>query len=290
MAAPKDYPSTPQASPIMTRTLPTVQPPEYPGLRITEQPRSRSSSSTFPVELEMSTLSVPILPSYDVVSESEDEWFPVHTSPGQRTRSKSKLVGENGNPPSYQAVTSEGSDLEMIGNGSSSNRKIEPRTQNRTSRSKRDSLSLRNRQHEQLQQTHSDSDSDNEEGKVTGVKHTTERQPNELIVPNHELPAISSDSEGEAIAGQFDSTDTGRRLSPPPNNLLTVFNSDRIASERRPSDLRERTYSEIARLALQKSHTIATSPEASPTMRRNRTAPNDNDDDETNLESSGATA
>lgn len=293
VAAPEDYPSTPQASPILTRTLPTVQPPEYSAsLKLTEEPRSRSSSATFQGDVEMSTLSLPATaPPYDAVSESEDEWFPVQTSPGQRPRSKSNLVGENGNPPSYQAVTSEGSDSEMIGQhhtSTAANQKIKPRTQNRTSRSKRDSLSLRNnrqQQHKRKQQTPSDSDSENEpddDGSTTGVTSPT----NELIVPNNKLPAISSDLEGEANSEAYNTTDTSRRPgSPPPqvptNNHLTVFPSDRISSERRPSEIRERSYSELARHALQNSHTIATSPEPSPTMRRSSKTKqtNENKDD-----------
>ena len=284
VAAPEDYPSTPQASPILTHTLPTVQPPEYSGLKITEQPRSRSSSSTFHGDIEMSTLPLPVtVPAYDAVSESEDEWFPVHTSPGQRPRSKSNLLGENGNPPSYQAVTSEGSDSERIGQPhitTTNPQGIKPRTQNRTSRSKRDSLSLRNNRQQQQhhkKRTLSDSDSDNNEpgdGDDDSAAEIETPPTDELIVPNHELPAISSDSEGEANSKACDSTDTTMRSKSPPllqtptNNHLTVFPSDRISSERRPSEVRERSYSELARHALQNSHTQATSPEPSPTIRR----------------------
>ncbi|XP_066912392.1 uncharacterized protein [Clytia hemisphaerica] len=265
LAAPEDYPSTPQASPIMSRSphLPTVLPPKYPG-KDNEHDISRRNSAN----IEMATLPLPTTPSYDVVSESEDEWFPVQTSPSTRSRSRSKLVGENGNPPSYLAVTSEGSEAENHAAEANSPTPLnDTRNKNRASRSKRTSLSTIHKAHRTL--SHSDSDEETEES-----DHENRRKRSGLTIPGLEpgtsgLAPINSDSEGEQAST------SPRRKRPP--SLLEVpgvdfypeRDLDRLSPEiRRHGSAKERSYSDLARHAI--CNSIARSPISSPDFSGNR--------------------
>ena len=202
--------------------LPTINPPEYSGIENNDiQSSSRQNSihseahsrPTSPTNIEM--LPLP-LPTYELVSESEDEWFPVnHSSPPRvstASPTKTNLLGVSGCPPSYEAVTSEGSDTEIIGHrGQASVPHEEPmRNKARTSRSKRtSSSSIRNALNNH------DSDSDNEEDKnerragEPKRKRSSNSSTNSVETPVDlsELPVIDSDSEGELEEVQVVPTD-----------------------------------------------------------------------------------
>jgi hypothetical protein len=155
------------------------------------------------------------LPTYELVSESEDEWFPVnHSSPSRQPtttatsastpKTKTNLLGVSGCPPSYEAVTSEGSDSEIqnIAQQHVDLYKNEGTTRNktRTSRSKRTSTSsIRNA----LNDNNSDSE-DNEESDRNERRGKSKRKRSSNTSTNSvesadlpDLPVISSDPEGE---------------------------------------------------------------------------------------------
>ena len=99
--------TTPQESPRSIRSynqhdIPAVEPPEYPAVVMKE---SRN--------LQVATLLLPS-PSYEEVSESDDEWFPLSTKGGLRRKNKLRDIEDTENPPpSYLSVTSEGSDIDL---------------------------------------------------------------------------------------------------------------------------------------------------------------------------------
>lgn len=98
---------TPQESPRSIRIynqqdIPTVEPPEYPAVLIAESPN-----------LQVAAL-LPPSPSYEEVSESDDEWFPLSKKGGLRRKNKLRDNEDTENPPpSYLSVTSEGSDIDL---------------------------------------------------------------------------------------------------------------------------------------------------------------------------------
>ena len=112
MADPDTFPPTPpnmtpQASPHSTRSyskqdIPTVEPPEYPALGMVELPNQQVAGL------------LPPLPSYEAVSESDDEWFPLNKKARLSRKNKTTDNDDTDNPPpSYLSVTSEGSDIDL---------------------------------------------------------------------------------------------------------------------------------------------------------------------------------
>lgn len=112
MEDPDSFPPTPQnvtpkASPRSTRSynhqdIPSVEPPEYPTVVMTET-RNQQVAALFTPP-----------PLYEEVSESDNEWFPLDEKGCLRRESK---LAENEDtedpPPSYLSLTSEGSDIDL---------------------------------------------------------------------------------------------------------------------------------------------------------------------------------
>jgi len=157
MAEPDNYPTTPidtpRQSPLLIRTpIPIIEPPEYTVVSLHE------NNATDHLNV------LPPLPSYNAVSESEDEWFQKKKLKNKKTTANTNIAmdtfttGEQ--PPSYEAVTSEGSDMDVI--MATNSRKKHSKLKSRSHRSSISSMPQAQRHKSVDKNNDNDSDTDSE--------------------------------------------------------------------------------------------------------------------------------
>lgn len=225
MAEPELYPATPITSPeTLSRgqnsvRLPSVDPPDYPG----------ADEHIEGMALEV----LPPLPSYDVVSESEDDWVAVKNTRSARPKKviKSTLVGLDGNPPCYNAVTSEGSENEGAAVAASS--KNRGRLQSRSQRTSTSNMY-------QARSNPSDSDSDEDQGDGATRMKRSQRS----------LSVISSESDVDPLDPIIISG--GIEMSPLGDGRTSSNSSDSSGQER-VNVLRTRARNDLVRHAIHNS-------------------------------------
>ena len=209
MADPDTFPPTPpnmtpQASPPSIRSynqqdLPTVEPPKYPALAMVEPPNQQAGGL------------LPPLPSYEAVSESDDEWFPLNKKDRLRRKNKTTDNDDTDNPPpSYLSVTSEGSDKDLR---PISNDRVRSKLKSRSSRTSISTM-------QQAQKNNSESS--DEEDIISNKPNVRIRLPKRKT--NKELK-LERTGEGASLSSQ--STDNENCISKQiPTNDDKVFNED----------------------------------------------------------------
>ena len=222
MADPDTFPPTPpnmtpQASPRSTRSynqqdIPTMKPPEYPALAMVEPPNQQVAGL------------LPPLPSYEAVSESDDEWFPLNKKGRLRRKNKVADNDDTDNPPPiYLSVTSEGSDKDLR---PISNDRVRSKLRSRSSRTSISTM-------QQAQKNNSESS--DEEDIISNKPNVRIRLPKRKL--NKELKV---EPNGEAASLSSQSTDNENCISKQvPTKDDKIFNEDEDdAFETEPSSFR----------------------------------------------------